>query len=859
MNDQPQTNDVPNGDYLRGLTEEQCKAATHLYGGLLVLAPVGTGKTEVMARRAAHAIAKGISADKMLCLSFTNRAAGEMKSRIQKLLGEFGMADHARALTVCTFHSLCTRILRREADAAGISPDFSIYDEEDSIGIVTTLRAQFSLKVDPKATRKLDRALHNFIAQAKIEPYQTKSPEPLEKIFYRYLNTSAIKEGGIDLRQNFFLSEFLNGYNAVLRDSNALDFTDLQTTLIDLFRANHDALARWQAAYDWIQVDEVQDTSVAEYWILSLLASTHKNLAFFGDTHQTIFEWRDSKPAAILPRFEADFAPVSKVGFRDHHRSTPNLLEAALSLFDANVAQLLNDISDYEIKRRGEKVKVHEAQSPADEAFWIASEIRNLHEQEHLPYHDVAIITRRHDLNEKIAGHLRFCGVPIYLVEDSKFFQRAEIKDALAYLRLLVNPLDIQAFRRAVLAVPSELSSSLLDEISMTTRESGLRLYDFLNPLAEKGDIFNPLLEAYERDALIAIDTESTGLNVYQDDVIEVAAVKFGRSGKVAEFHRYIKPTKPVGDSERVHGLSDAYLQEHGREAKIVFGAFLDFIDRSVLVGHNIRFDVELLKANLRRHELDLVDFIAFDTLDLSRRYAKLRDYKLLTLCRHFGISLPTHRAFDDALAVTELVKTLLPKLTEGASLRAQHLFEYGAYFKPFAARFEQWRKKLDDARPQVILERVLEESGLREYWHKQKDGNERLVHLSDLSQRFSLSELDRKVNPRESLQFLLEQSSLGFGGLKIDEEKVPIITAHQAKGLEFAAVFVAGATDNEFPHWLIKDEKGVEQERKLLYVAITRAKKHLYISFFTRDEKDFKQKPSRFIQQIPSKLLAWS
>jgi DNA helicase-2/ATP-dependent DNA helicase PcrA len=848
-------------DYLHGLTSEQREAATHLYGGLLVLAPVGTGKTETMARRAACAIAHGIPAEKILCLSFTNRAAGEMKSRIQKLLGGFGFADQVRNLTVCTFHSLCTRILRREADNVGISPDFSIYDEDDCIGILSRLREQFRIKVDHSAAHKLDRTYYNFISQAKIEPYQTKSPESPEKIFYRNLNTSGIKEDSIDLRQNFFLSEILKGYNTSLRESSALDFTDLQIKLIDLFRGNQDALEQWQSAFEWIQVDEVQDTSIPEYWILSLLSSKHKNLAFFGDTHQTIFEWRDSKPDTIISRFESDFKPVQRITLQKHHRSTPNLLEAALSLFDTTVAQVLSDLSEKEIKRRGEKVKVHQAQSLADEAFWIAGEVRRLHDEEHVPYHDIAIITRRHQLNEEIAGHLRFCGVPIYLVEDSKFFQRAEIKDALAYLRLLVNPLDMQAFRRAVLAVPSELSHVLLDEISLTIRESGLRLYDFLNPLAQSGDVFSPLLEAYERDALIAIDTESTGLNVYQDDVIEVAAVKFGRSGKVGEFHRYITPTKSVGDSARVHGISDAYLKAHGKDAKIVFGAFLDFVgDSPVLIGHNVRFDVALLKANLRRIELDLMDFTAFDTLDLARRYVNLRDYKLLTICQHFGISLPTHRALDDAIAVSELIKVLIPKLSDGTALRKQHLFEYGGYFNTFARHLEKWQKGLEDARPQVILERVLDESGLREHWNKQKDGEKRLAHLGDLSQRFSALELDRKENPRESLQFLLEQSALGFGGLKIDDEKVPILTAHQAKGLEFMAVFVAGATDNEFPHWLTnKDEKGVEQERKLLYVAMTRAKKHLYISFFTRSEQDFKRNLSRFVQQIPSKLLDWS
>ncbi len=852
-------NNQHQGNFLHGLTAEQCEAATHLHGALLVLAPVGTGKTETMARRAAYAIAHGIPAEKILCLSFTNRAAGEMKSRIQTLLGGFGLGDQVRNLTVCTFHSLCARILRREADNAGISPDFSIYDDEDSIDIISRLREQVQVKVAPNATLKLDRTYYNFISQAKIEPYQTKSPEPLEKIFYRHLNTSCIKETEIDLRQNFFLSEMLDGYTAALRNSNALDFTDLQTKLIDLFKNNQDALERWQSAFEWVQVDEVQDTSIPEYWILSFLASKHKNLAFFGDMHQTIFEWRDSRPSVIIPRFETDFEPVCKIVLRQHHRSTPNLLEAAQSLFDAKIADLLTDLSDHEIKRRGARVKVHEAQSLADEAFWIAAEVRRLHDEEHIPYHDIAIISRQHDLNEKIAGHLRFCGVPIYLVEDSKFFQRAEIKDALAYLRLLMNPLDMQAFRRAVLAVPSELSASLLDEISSTIHESGLRLYDFLNPFAQKGDVFNPLLDAYERNGLIAIDTESTGLNVYQDDVIEVAAVKFGRSGKVAEFHRYITPTKSVGDSERVHGISDAYLKQHGKDAKIVLGAFLDFIGESpVLVGHNVRFDVELLKENLRRIELDLMDFTAFDTLDLSRRYVTLRDYKLLTICQHFGISLPTHRAIDDALAVAELVAHLVPKLSEGIALREQHLFEYNGYFNTFARYFEKWQKGLEDARPQVILERVLEESGLRAHWHKQNNGDLRLAHLQDLSQRFSALELDRKAHPRESLQFLLEQAKLGVGGLELYDEKVPILTAHQAKGLQFTAVFIAGATDRSFPHWRDQSEKSVEQERKLLYVAMTRAKKHLYLSFFTRDERDFKQKPSRFIQQVPSKLLVW-
>ncbi|MCS6989524.1 MAG: UvrD-helicase domain-containing protein [Chloroherpetonaceae bacterium] len=841
---------------LDGLTEEQREAAEHLRGGLLTLAPVGTGKTETIARRAAFAISSGVAPEKILCLTFTNKAASEMKARIQKLLGDSGYGDRARDVTVSTFHSLCAKILRREAESLAISPDFLIYDEEDSIAVVSRERERFALNVAPHAERKLDRALFHAIQRAKIEPYQTDSPEPLQKILYRCLNSSGLKEDEIDLRQNFFAQEIFDGYHSALRESDALDFNDLLAKTLDLFKGNPDALSRWQETYEWIQVDEVQDTSIPEYEILSRLASVHKNLAFFGDAHQTIFEWRDSNPSAVLLRFERDFAPIKKVELSHNHRSTANILQAALSITNPDIARLLEDLSEREIKRRGEKVKLRMAQSLADESYWIAGEVRRLHENEGVAYSDFAIITRRHELNEKIAECLRFCQIPHYLVEDSKFFARPEVKDALAHLRLLLNPNDEQAFRRVALAVPSEMSEDALDDISRAIQESGLRLRDFLNPQAREGDVFKPLLDAFERDGLVAIDMESTGLNPYQDEAIEVAAVKFGKSGKVAEFHRFIKPTKPVGDSEKVHGISDAFLQENGRDPKIVFGALLDFIGDSVLVGHNIGFDLDLLKSNLRRLELDLIDFVAFDTLDLSRRYAKLRDYKLLTVCRHYGISLPTHRAMDDANAVAELVRALAPTLQEGARLREQHLFEHRASFDALARLFERWQKQLEDSRPQVLLERVLSDRELREHWRRQKDGNERVEALNALSQRFSVLDLDRKENPKESLKFILENATLGFGGSWSDPTKLPILTAHQAKGMEFQVVFIAGATDREFPHWLNHDPKGVEQERKLLYVAMTRAKRRLYISYFARNEKDYKQKPSRFIQQIPHKLI---
>lgn len=841
---------------LEGLTEEQREAASYLHGALLVLAPVGTGKTETIARRAAYAIENGIEPQKMLCLSFTNKAANEMRDRIEHLLAESGGAKQIGNITVCTFHSFCVRLLRLEADTLALAPDFSIYDEEDSRHIVAALRQAYEIKVEPKVAHKLDRTYYDFIQRAKIDPYQTKSPLSFNQIFNDCLNASTIKERDIDLHQDFFLSDIFEDYRRALAESQALDFADLLTKVIDLFKTDSDALLRWQSFYDWIQVDEVQDTSVPEYWILSMLARARGHLAFFGDTNQTIYEWRDSKPLTILPRFETDFAPVKKITLEHNHRSTPNLLNAAISVTNDDISNLLRDLSPQEIKRGGAKVKLHEAQSLADEAFWIAGEIRRLCETRGYSYRDMVVISRRHDLNEKLAGHLRFCGVPIYLVEDSKFFARAEIKDALAYLRLLLNPSDLQALRRILSRTFDSEAFLELQTLSKAMHRVHLRLYDFLNLSAQYNDVFQPLIEAFESNTLVALDFEATGKNPFQDDAIEVAAVRFGASGETARFHRYIKPTKPVGASEKIHQLSDAFLQENGRDAKIVFGALLDFIGDSILIGHNIGFDIELLKNNLRRNELDLMDFAVFDTLDLSRRLLKLPNYRLTTVCEHLGLTLPTHRALDDAVSTFELLKALVPKLIESATRRRALIDKYGSMFKPLALQFQRWRRAMNESRPQILLERILDETGLRETTFKEVDGERKLAYLSDLSQRFS--ELDRKANPRESLQFLLEQSALGFGGFKVVEEKVPLVTAHQSKGLEFKVVFIAGATDTEFPHWLNSTKKGVEQERKLLYVAMTRAKQRLYISFFNRNERDFKQNPSRFIANIPPELVEW-
>jgi DNA helicase II / ATP-dependent DNA helicase PcrA len=840
----------------RGLTREQTAAVEKLSGAVLVLAPVGTGKTETMARRTAHAIQSGITPEKILCLSFTNKAATEMKQRIARLLTEFGLGKLTDEITVSTFHSLCVKILRVESELLGLYPDFTIYDDEDAKAIVQTLREKYALDVAPNAAKKLDTALKNFIETAKLLPFTTKEKRPMFDIFYEHLNASALKEHEVNWKQHFPLEEIFRDYNEIFSESRALDFTDLITYVISLFTFYPDALERWQEAYQWIQVDEVQDTSIPEYRVISLLAKKYKSLAFFGDKNQTIYEWRNSRPAKILPRFESDFAPVFQVELTVNHRSTPSILNAAKAV----VSDILQDeatatlVTDADIPDT--KIKLHTAETLADEAFWIAGEIKRLTETDHVQYNDIIILTRKHDLNERIAAHLRFCGVPTYLVQDSRFFLRPEVKDAVAYLKLLFNPYDSQSLLRGLKTPPKGVGDKSIADIAEEGRKCGLRLHDFLNPVTEySGDTFSLLLERFYEGNLIFVDTETTGRNPFYDDIIELAAIKTLRSGKTVEFHRFIKPNKPVGASFGIHGISDAMLEADGVEAADALVEFLEFINDGVLIGHNVEFDIEMLRNALRRNDLAEPEFISYDTLDLVRRFYVFRDYRLTTICEELHLPKPTHRAMDDVRSTQALLTALIPKLTDTAAERRTLIATYREKFKEMSSLISRWRKSIADVRPQVVLERILEEGGIREYWYKQKDGERRLKALDELAARFQA--LDVRENPKESLRYILEQTALGSSsGDFTDENKVPLVTVHQAKGLEFDTVFIAGVTDNEFPHFISKNQNKITEEQRLFYVAMTRAKSRLYISHFKKNQRDFEEPVSRFVSLIPKHLI---
>ncbi len=270
---------------LERLNPEQLGAVSLIRQPILVMAPVGTGKTDVITLRAAGAVRQGTAADCMLCLSFTNKAAREMKSRLYEFLGK-----QAGEISTRTFHGLCAGILRSEAQTMGLDADSVIYDEEDCRDLFGKIWRRYGIKVPREEYDRFEFLLFEASGNARLSRYNDDTPSKPADIFHKLLEDSSLKS--IDRRQDFRFPEMMNDYVAALRENHALDFSDLIRGVNILWDENPAALARWQRKFSWVQVDEVQDTNRSEYRILSKLASPGRNLSFFGDLDQTIYEWR---------------------------------------------------------------------------------------------------------------------------------------------------------------------------------------------------------------------------------------------------------------------------------------------------------------------------------------------------------------------------------------------------------------------------------------------------------------------------------------------------------------------------------------------------------------------------------------
>jgi len=451
--------------YLDGLNPAQRAAVEAMDGPVLMLAGAGTGKTKALTTRIAHLLNTGRARpNEILAVTFTNKAAREMKNRVARLLGQTveGMP------WLGTFHAICVKLLRRHAELVGLKPNFTILDTDDQIRLLKQLIA--AENIDEK--RWPARQLAGIIDQWKNRAW-TPDKVPVSE-------ASAFNHRG---------TELYDYYQQRLKTLNAVDFGDLLLHVLTIFRDNPDVLAQYQRWFRYILVDEYQDTNVAQYLWLRLLAQGHRNICCVGDDDQSIYGWRGAEVGNIL-RFEKDFPGAKVVRLEQNYRSTPHILAAAAGVIDANKGRLGKTLwTDLD---EGEKLRLIGHWDGEEEARWIGEEIEAMQRGTRgLPpvsLDDVAILVRASHQMRAFEDRFLTIGLPYRVIGGPRFYERMEIRDAMAYFRLAVSPDDDLAFERIVNTPKRGLGDKAQQKIQIAARDHGVGLVDGARILlAEKG------------------------------------------------------------------------------------------------------------------------------------------------------------------------------------------------------------------------------------------------------------------------------------------------------------------------------------------------------------------------------------
>ncbi|MFN8524802.1 MAG: 3'-5' exonuclease [Chloroflexota bacterium] len=810
------------------LDEDQRAAVEQLRGGLLVSAPVGSGKTTVLTERLVHAVNAGWPPDRLLCLTFTNRAARSIQARLRQRHGT--LADR---VVLKTFHTLCADIVRREARRIGVPIDYTICDETDSLALFRRM-----LREDEAGSESRD--LYHALQKAK-------SGLPREDLTWP-LDYERCWAGLRDGRWQ----RAARRYQEALASYQSLDFDDLVLMVRAMLARDQDARVRWGRQFDLVQVDEVQDTQLSEFEVVEALAAGAGNLALFGDRNQTIYEWRGASPDALLGRFRALYPEVREIVLRRNYRSTRRIAEVVATFgqtIQAAPAEPAEEAGD-----PGEAPELFVAQDVMDEGDWIARRVARLLEEEPgLTGGQIAVLGRTNWYCREIASAFDHRGVSHLTVEHDEFFRRREIKDAVAHLRLIVNPADAAAALRLWErgSRPTRGSRRSVSALNQAGRAVGLRMIDYLKTdTYEYGEPMGRLTEAFRGGSVVVLDVESTGLSTLTDDVIEVAATRLERGRETAQFQALVRNTIPVGDSGRVHGLTDETLAEHGRDAAEVFTELQRFVGASLLVGHNVGFDLQLLVSHARRVGVVLNLATGADTLELARRFVVASDYTLRGIVESLGLAaMPTHRATDDVAATTALLGTLVELAEAQSAARRALVDEVGGEYRRLATNLGRWRALAGEVRPAELLDTILTEWEVPE--EDVRDAG-RQANLRELVALFA--ERDRaELDPVTALRELVAFAALarGLDHVESGDGRVPIITIHQSKGLEFDVVFVAGCSEGILPPRRSDEPGRLSEEGRLFYVALTRARRRLFLTRAAYGSFGRKQVESRFLAPI--------
>ena len=687
---------------LEGLNSAQHQAVMTTQGPLLVLAGAGSGKTRVLTFRIAHMIAdEGVRPWQILAITFTNKAAAEMRERLEALL-----PNNIRGMWVCTFHAMCVRLLREDGERLGYGPNFAIYDDDDSKRLVKTILSDLDIDVRQFPLNSI-RSKISAAKNALLYPddVEAQAASPMDHVVARVYRALQIR----------------------LDKANAMDFDDLLVKAFELLSKYPDVLAKYQERFRYINVDEYQDTNGVQYAITKLLASKYRNLMVVGDDDQSIYSWRGADIKNILA-FEKDYEEAVAVKLEQNYRSTGHILAAANAVVAHNShrkpKRLFTDEGD------GEKIQVYQASDERDEGAWIGSEIEKLHDKG-TSYDNIAVFYRTNAQSRILEDMLLRAGVPYKIVGGTRFFDRAEIRDVMAYLKVVVNPDDDMAALRVINTPRRGIGATSIQKIQTYALYNGLSFFS----ACEACVMEESLLTAKVRNALVEF----------------TSAIEHGR---------------------HIDGELDEVVEA--------------IVDRSGLI-----------RALEAEH-----------TIEADGRIENIREF--------FGVAAEFDESHDD---VEETLESL-QQLREAGALDAQDAASLSAAGFDAATGALAGVAVEPDSAPQ------------EEALHPQVAAEKLPAFMEWLALRSDLDSLDGSTSA------------------------VTLMTIHAAKGLEFPAVFVAGMEEGIFPHANYEAEAAqLEEERRLAYVAITRARKRLYLTYAStrRTYGSVQANPvSRFVGEIP-------
>lgn len=517
--------------YLEELNQKQREAVEHIDGPLMIVAGAGSGKTKVLTTRIAHLMRGGVDAFNILALTFTNKAAAEMKERIEKILGN----NEARNLYIGTFHSVFARILRAEAHKIGYPNSFTIYDSDDAKSLLKSIIS------DQKLDDKLYKPQYVY---GRISAAKNNLMDPIAYQQDRFIQQEDARSG------RPLMGQLYAQYAARCFRNGAMDFDDLLFKMYELLKGHPDVMAKYQHKFKYILIDEYQDTNIAQYQIIKMLGAVHENICVVGDDAQSIYSFRGATIENIL-KFQKDYEDAKVVKLEQNYRSTQNILNVANKVIALNKNQIPKNL--WSDKEAGEKLKLVRTLTDNDEGRFVADAIAEQKLRNHYLNKDFAILYRTNAQSRSFEESLRRMNIPYRIYGGLSFYQRKEIKDFIAYLRVIVNPQDEEALKRIINYPARGIGKTSVERLMIASTQYGRTFWETMS---------QPELAGLKGAAAAAIEAFVTMIRSFQSmllkhDAYEVAVAVGKHSQMVKELHND-KSVEGLARYENVQELLNA-------------------------------------------------------------------------------------------------------------------------------------------------------------------------------------------------------------------------------------------------------------------------------------------------------------